>query len=431
MFADKGAIVTARDRRSAEALGETAVLLSNLGVNLVLGDAYLSDLTEDIIFRTPGMKYGLPELTAARARGAVVTSEMEVFFDLCPCKIYAVTGSDGKTTTTSIIAELLRAAGKTVHLGGNIGRPLLPDIETIAPDDVAVVELSSFQLISMRKSPDVAVVTNLSPNHLDVHGSMEEYIDAKKNILAHQGAFSRTVLNADNAITRGFADSVRGERMFFSRLEPCAYGVFLRADGWIVHAPSGTEILRAEEIKIPGLHNIENYLAAIAAVWGTVSPEIIRSVARTFGGVPHRAELVRVLDGVSYYNDSIGTSPTRTIRGTLSLYPEKIILIAGGYDKKIPFDPLGPAVVEHVKLLILMGATAPKIEAAVKAAAGYRDGNPAILHAASMEEAVSLAHQHAQPGDVVSLSPACASFDLYPNFEARGNHFKQLVQALS
>ena len=431
MFADKGAIVTARDRRSAEALGETAVLLSNLGVNLVLGDAYLSDLTEDIIFRTPGMKYGLPELTAARARGAVVTSEMEVFFDLCPCKIYAVTGSDGKTTTTSIIAELLRAAGKTVHLGGNIGRPLLPDIETIAPDDVAVVELSSFQLISMRKSPDVAVVTNLSPNHLDVHGSMEEYIDAKKNILAHQGAFGRTVLNADNAITRGFADSVRGERMFFSRLEPCAYGVFLRADGWIVHAPSGTEILRAEEIKIPGLHNIENYLAAIAAVWGTVSPEIIRSVARTFGGVPHRAELVRVLDGVSYYNDSIGTSPTRTIRGTLSLYPEKIILIAGGYDKKIPFDPLGPAVVEHVKLLILMGATAPKIEAAVKAAAGYRDGNPAILHAASMEEAVSLAHQHAQPGDVVSLSPACASFDLYPNFEARGNHFKQLVQALS
>ena len=431
MFADKGAIVTARDRRSAEALGETAVLLSNLGVKLVLGDAYLSDLTEDIIFRTPGMKYGLPELTAARAHGAVVTSEMEVFFDLCPCKIYAVTGSDGKTTTTSIIAELLRAAGKTVHLGGNIGHPLLPDIETIAPDDVAVVELSSFQLISMRKSPDVAVVTNLSPNHLDVHGSMEEYIDAKKNILAHQGAFSRTVLNADNAITLGFADSVRGERMFFSRLGPCAYGVFLRADGWIVHAPSGTEILRAEEIKIPGLHNIENYLAAIAAVWGTVSPEIIRSVARTFGGVPHRAELVRVLDGVSYYNDSIGTSPTRTIRGTLSLYPEKIILIAGGYDKKIPFDPLGPAVVEHVKLLILMGATAPKIEAAVKAAAGYRDGNPAILHAASMEEAVSLAHQHAQTDDVVSLSPACASFDLYPNFEARGNHFKQLVQALS
>lgn len=430
MFAEKGALVTARDRRSAEALGETADLLRGLGVTLVLGENYLSGLTEDIIFRTPGMKYGLPELSAARARGAAVTSEMEVFFDLCPCKIYAVTGSDGKTTTTSIIAELLRAAGKKVHLGGNIGHPLLPDIEEISPDDIAVVELSSFQLISMRKSPDVAVVTNLSPNHLDVHGSMDEYIGAKKNILAHQGAFSRTVLNADNETTCGFSKDVRGELLLFSRQTSCEHGVFLRKDGWIVHAPSGTEILRAQEIKIPGLHNIENYLAAIAAVWGEVPPETIRMVARAFGGVPHRAELVRVLDGVSYYNDSIGTSPTRTIRGTLSLYPQKIILIAGGYDKKIPFDPLGPAVVEHVRLLILMGATAGKIEAAVKAASGYREGNPEILHASSMEEAVALAHQYAHEGDVVSLSPACASFDLYPNFEVRGDHFKQLVHAL-
>lgn len=429
LFAEKGAIVTARDRRTSDALGDTAEELRALGVSLVLGEHYLTELNEDIIFRTPGMKFGLPELIAARARGAVVTSEMEVFFDLCPCRIYAVTGSDGKTTTTSIIAELLRAAGKTVHLGGNIGRPLLPEIESIGADDVAVVELSSFQLISMRKSPNVAVVTNLSPNHLDVHGTMEEYVAAKKNIFAHQGAFSRTVLNADNTITSGFAPEVRGDLLWFSRKSACTRGVFLRGDGMIVHAPSGEAILRAGEIKIPGLHNVENYLAAIAAVWGEVPVPCIRTVAREFGGVPHRAELVRVLDGVSYYNDSIGTSPTRTIRGTLSLYDRKIILIAGGYDKQIPFDPLGPAIVEHVKLLILMGATAAKIEAAVKAAEGYREGNPQILHVAGMEEAVATARRYARPGDIVSLSPACASFDMYPNFEARGNHFKALVNA--
>ena len=205
LFQEKGALVSARDKRSLEELGENGKILESLGVRLILGEGYLQDLNEDVIFRTPGMRYHLPELEAARKRGAAVTSEMEVFFQLCPCKIYAVTGSDGKTTTTSIIAELLKAQGKTVHLGGNIGKPMLPEIESIQPEDCAVVELSSFQLISMRESPDVAVVTNLSPNHLDVHKDMQEYIDAKKNIFLHQSAFSRTVLNAGNQITAAFA----------------------------------------------------------------------------------------------------------------------------------------------------------------------------------------------------------------------------------
>lgn len=427
LFQEKGALVSARDKRSLEELGDNGKALQERGVQLILGENYLEDLREDIIFRTPGMKYHLPQLEAARKRGAAVTSEMEVFFQLCPCKIYAVTGSDGKTTTTSIIAELLKAQGKTVHLGGNIGKPLLPEIESIQPEDCAVVELSSFQLISMRESPDVAVVTNLSPNHLDVHKDMQEYIDAKKNILLHQGAFSRTVLNAGNEITASFAPQVRGDCWMFRRGAPVERGVWCDGETIYVH---GQPLLPISQIRIPGWHNVENYMAAIAAVWGDVEPQTIRRVAETFAGVEHRAEFVRELRGVKYYNDSIATSPTRVISGMLSLFPQKILLIAGGYDKHIPFEPLGPAVCEKVKTLILLGDTAQKIQDAVQAAPQYQEGCPEILRVDNMEQAVAAAAAHAQPGDIVSLSPACAAFDLYPNFEVRGRHYKDIVNGL-
>ena len=427
LFQEKGAVVTVRDQRPLEKLGENGEVLRSLGVELRLGEDYLQDLNEDIIFRTPGMRYHLPQLEEARARGCAVTSELELFFRLCPCKIYGVTGSDGKTTTTSIIAEFLKAQGRTVHLGGNIGKPLLPEIESIAPEDVAVVELSSFQLISMRESPDVAVVTNLSPNHLDVHKDMQEYIDAKKNILLHQGALSRTVLNAGNEITTAFAPEVRGDCWMFRRGAPVERGVWCDGESIYVH---GEKLLEVSQIKIPGWHNVENYMAAIAAVWGDVEPQTIRHVAETFAGVEHRAEFVRELGGVKYYNDSIATSPTRVISGMLSLFPQKILMIAGGYDKHIPFEPLGPAVCEKVKTLILLGSTAQKIQDAVMAAPQYREGCPEILRVETMEEAVAAAAAHAQPGDIVSLSPACAAFDLYPNFEVRGRHFKEIVNKL-
>ena len=427
MFQEKGAVVSARDKRTLEELGENGETLQKLGVKLILGENYLQDLREDIIFRTPGMRYHLPQLETARKQGSVVTSEMEVFFELCPCKIYAVTGSDGKTTTTSIIAELLKAQGKTVHLGGNIGRPLLPEIESIQPGDRAVVELSSFQLISMGESPDVAVVTNLSPNHLDVHKDMQEYIDAKKNIFLHQNAFSRTVLNAGNEITASFAAQVRGDCWMFRRGSSAERGVWCDGEQIYVHQEP---LMPLSQIKIPGWHNVENYMAAIAAVWGDVSPEVIRQVAATFNGVEHRAEFVREFNGVKYYNDSIATSPTRVISGTLSLFPQKILMIAGGYDKHIPFEPMGPVVCEKVKTLILLGATAQKIEDAVKAADNYQEGAPEILRVETMEQAVAMAAAHAQPGDIVSLSPASAAFDLYPNFEVRGRHYKELVNGL-
>ncbi len=432
LFKKYGANVLACDKRDREALGENAEIAGQYGAQLRLGENYLKDLDADIIFRTPGMKFDMPELAQARKKGAVVTSEMEVFFDLCPCRIIAVTGSDGKTTTTTIISEILKAQGYNVHLGGNIGKPLLPEIESVTPEDIAVVELSSFQLISMRKSPDIAVVTNLAPNHLDIHKDMQEYIDSKKNIVLHQNAFGRAVLNLDNEISYSFKEEVRGRTYLFSRKNNVENGAYLRADGTIVMNEYGKEtvIMDSADIRIPGLHNIENYLAAISAVWGLADVQTIKSVAENFGGVEHRAELVRILDGVKYYNDAIGTSPTRTVKGMLSLFDQKIILIAGGYDKHIPYDDMGKVVPETVKVLILFGATADKIEAATKAAESYKDGNPVIIRVNNMEEAVAAARSNAVSGDIVAMSPASASFDMYKNFAEKGLHFKRIVNEL-
>lgn len=435
MFLKKGAKVLLCDKKDRSLFADKQALLDKLetmGASLKFGDDYLTDLCVDIIFRTPGMSFYNDELVKARENGIIVTSEMEVFFDLCPCKTIGITGSDGKTTTTSIIAEILKESGKKVHLGGNIGRPLLPIIEDIDPYDFCVVELSSFQLISMRKSPDISVVTNLAPNHLDIHKDMAEYINAKKNIILHQNAFSKTILNLDNEITKGFADFTRGQILYFSRHKACKNGAFLAKDGTIYMASNGKlrEIMKSSEIKIPGNHNIENYLAAICAVYDYVSIEDIKTVAHNFAGVEHRSEFVREINGVKYYNDSIASSPTRTAAGTLSLFNQKIIIIAGGYDKKIPFDELGKVIVDKVKVLILLGATSDKIEKAVTSAPGYSLSNPVIIRASSMDDAVMKASENAKPGDIVSLSPACASFDLYENFDKRGKHFKQIVNSL-
>lgn len=429
-FLNQGARVVACDRREREQVGELADRLEAAGAELKLGEGYLDNLEVDIIFRTPGMNFHLEELERARKRGIAVTSEMEVFFDLCPATIFAVTGSDGKTTTTTLIAKMLEAEGKTVHVGGNIGNPLLPEIENIKPEDFVVVELSSFQLISMRKSPDVAVVTNVTPNHLDIHKDMDEYVEAKKNILLHQNAFSRTVLNRDDEITEGFRKDVRGQSLGFSMTRRLHNGAWLSDDGFLHMAYRGVDVpvVDRKEIAVIGDHNISNYLAAITAVWGYVGVDSICKVAREFGGVEHRIEFVRELDGVKYYNDSIASSPTRTIAG-LKAFDQKVILIAGGYDKHIPFEPLAPYVVERVKALYLCGATAEKIENCIKSYEGYK-GQPPIIRAENLEDAVNLAHKNAEPGDIVTLSPACASFDAFPNFVARGNFYKELVNKL-
>ena len=433
LFLKKGISITLLDRKTPEKLGAIYEELKAAGVAFQLGDTYLNHLTDfDVVFRSPGMYFNNEKLQAARKQGVVITTEMEVFFDLCPCKIYAVTGSDGKTTTTTLISEFLQASGVTVHKGGNIGRALLPIIEQIQDNDAAVVELSSFQLLSMRQSPDVAVITNIAPNHLDVHGTMEEYIQAKTNLIAHQNAFSKTILNADNALTWNLAPMVRGMLVAFTRKTVPAYGAFLREDGMLCYqnGDTCTPVVAASDIRIPGIHNVENYLAAISAVWGEVTTDVIVQVAKTFGGVEHRIEFVRERKGVKWYNDSIATSPTRVLAG-LNSFQTKLTVIMGGYDKKIPFEPMAETVCDKVKTVILMGVTAPKIEAAIRGAKNYQEGHPQLLHVETMEEAVQTADQITKPGDIVTLSPACASFDKYPNFEERGLHYKRLVKELS
>ena len=428
LLLSRGIRVTACDKKNREALGIVAEQLEANGCSLRLGEGYLDGLTEDVIFRTPGMRPDLPQFTAAVKRGSILTSEMEVFFEVCPCPKIAVTGSDGKTTTTTIIAELLKRAGKTVHLGGNIGHPLLAETGKMKPEDIAVLELSSFQLMTMTHSPHIAVVTNLAPNHLDVHKDFREYIDAKENIFTHQSAEDIAVFNADNPYTLEEAGRAVGRARLFSRQKELEDGVFLRG-GAIIAKRDGAERqgMTAADIKLPGVHNIENYMAAIAAVDGLVPDGIIRDFAREFGGVEHRIELIRTRNGVRWYNDSIASSPSRTIAG-LNSFKEKVILIAGGKDKGISYESLGPVINDHVKLLILCGATAGVIRQSTEQAPNY--GGLEIADVTDYHEAVALADSRAEEGDVVILSPASTSFDRFANFMERGRVFKDIVNAL-
>ena len=431
IFSQEGAVVTLCDKKTLEGFGDYGQTLKDMGVNLFLGENYLDGLkNQDMIMRTPGFEFYTKELQDQLALGVQVTSEMELFFQLCPCKIYAVTGSDGKTTTTTLISEMLRESGKTVHLGGNIGKALLPIVRDVKEDDVAVVELSSFQLISMKQSPDVAVVTNVTPNHLDHHKDMQEYIDAKRNILIHQGRNSKAVLGYENDVSRNMEDDVNGKCVFFTRLTDisslpdCGY-----IDGEGILCVGGEKIVNQDEVGLRGKHNLENLLAAFCAVNGEVPYEVMTQVAKEFKGVEHRIEPVRTLNGVQWFNDSIASSPTRTIAGLRS-FPQKICIIAGGYDKKIPYEPLAQPVIDNVKLLVVMGQTGPAIEKVVKEHPDYEKSGIKILHADDMAHAVKLMYENTVAGDIVSLSPASASFDFYPNFEVRGRHFKDLVNAL-
>ncbi|MBQ7128865.1 MAG: UDP-N-acetylmuramoyl-L-alanine--D-glutamate ligase [Clostridia bacterium] len=432
LFKKYGACITVCDRKERSAFSQDVLeSVEKTGASLKFGEDYLKNLDIDILFRTPGMYFNQPILQEFIKKGVVVTSEMEVFFDICPCKIYAITGTDGKTTTTTIVSKVLEKAGKKVFLGGNIGTPLLPLIEQMTADDVAVVELSSFQLISMRKSPDISAVTNIFEDHMNVHKDMAEYIGAKINILSHQNAFSRTGLNMDNEETKKLSSLVRGKLIYFSRKQKPETGAYLSHDGYLCYTENGKteKIIHKDEIKIPGLHNVENYLTAIAVLHGDVENDCFVSVANEFGGVEHRIEFVRELDGVRYYNDSIATSPASVTAG-LKAFGKKVIIIAGGSDKQLDYTTLSGAINKYVKVLILLGETAEKIKKAVVEDKTYNQNEIKIIDADTLENAVNIARENAVLGDVISLSPASASFDKYKDFEERGRHFKKVVKDL-
>lgn len=426
--------ITVFDKKTEEELGKALIEEYVLqGINFSLGEDYLDNLHGyDIIFRTPGMRPDFPAIQKEIERGARLTSEIEMLIELCPSKIIAVTGSDGKTTTTTLIYKMLCEEGYNCYLGGNIGTPLFARIDEMKPEDIVVLELSSFQLMTLEKSPNISVVTNISPNHLDVHKSYEEYIDAKKNIFKYQTSDDILVLNYDNEITNDFANESKGTVRFFSTKSKITSGVALE-DGEIklIDEKEKISVININEILLLGMHNVENACTAIAAVKDLVTIESIQNVLTTFRGVEHRNEFIRELDGVKWYNDSIGTSPTRTIAG-LASFKDKVILIAGGYDKHLDYTDMGRYIVDHVKILILMGQTKDKIKTATLNEIKERGGDIElpIFECETLEDTVKIAFQNSVSGDSVFFSPASASFDMFKNFVERGNKFKDLVKDL-
>jgi UDP-N-acetylmuramoylalanine--D-glutamate ligase len=422
-----GAEVTAFDKKDKEQLGNAAVELENKGVTLVLGEDYLDKLNGfEVIFKTPSMRIDSPALLRAKEEGTYITSEMEEFIKYCPAKIFGITGSDGKTTTTSLIYNMLREEGYNTWIGGNIGTPLFSKIEEIKKDDKVVLELSSFQLMTITEPIEVSLITNISPNHLDIHKDMEEYIDAKKNIFKYGREEDLLVLNKDNEITNSIATERGGNILQFSIKEKVENGAFYNNGELYIF---NKRICNIDEIKLKGMHNVENLLAAFCCVNEDVSIKSMRNVAISFTGVEHRMEFIREINGVKYYNDSIASSPTRTIAG-LRAFDKKVILIAGGYDKKISFEPLAKEGYTYIKSLILLGVTKDKIKKAFEKIMSEKGINIPIFIVSTLEEAVNKANTIAENGDIVTLSPACASFDMFPNFEVRGNRFKEIINNL-
>lgn len=402
------------------------------GIKYILGDKYLEDLNDsDYIFRSPGVKPFLPEIEEAVKNGVILTSEMETFIHLTDATIIAITGSDGKTTTTTLTSLFLKEAGKNVYVGGNIGTPLLDKVEQITKEDYVVLELSSFQLMTMKEKMDRVAITNVAPNHLDYHRDYEEYIEAKANIFKNQDEFGLLVLNEDNEFTKRYEKEAKGRIRKFSLEKEVGCGVYYN-NGKIISSVGckEEEIMDVKDIKLVGMHNVANICTAASLVIDITGKDAIIKVAKEFGGVEHRMELVKELNGVKWYNDSIASSPSRTIAG-LKSFNQKIILIAGGYDKHIPYDVMGEYLIDKVKLMILVGTTAPKIkEAAQKEAMKRNIETMPIVEFDNLKDAVEYANSNAQKGDIVAMSPASASFDLYKNFMVRGDYFKKLVNDL-
>ena len=429
-FYDKNAKVTVF---STNALSdEIMAKINKYRYEVELGEDNLSRLKGfDIIFRSPSALPTKHEFQSAVKKGAILTSEIEMVLKLAPCKIIGVTGTEGKTTTTSLIYEICKKAGYNCFLGGNIGKPIFTKINQMKPEDIVILELSSFQLMGMTVSPNIAVVTNIFPDHLNVHKSYEEYQDAKKSIFRNQTEEGIVILNKDNEITEKFADEVKGKTIFFSSTKKLKNGyVYDREDGFIKKCTDGKceKILNKNDIKLRGVHNYENICSALAATETVASKEAQIEAVKNFKGVEHRLEFVREIDGVKYYNDSIGTSPASTIAG-LNAFDENIILLAGGSDKGLDYKEIGEVIAKKVGTLILTGPTAQKIEEATKQALS-EEKSIEIIHTNNLEESVKVAKEKARSGDIVLLSPASASFDAFKNFEERGNYFKTLVNNL-
>ncbi|MGN1297523.1 MAG: UDP-N-acetylmuramoyl-L-alanine--D-glutamate ligase [Clostridia bacterium] len=384
----------------------------------------------DIIFRSPSCLPTKPELEEEAKRGAIVTTEIEMLMKMCPCKIIGVTGSDGKTTTTSLISTILKQAGHHTYLGGNIGTPLFTKLSEIKPEDIVVLELSSFQLMRMKTSPNIGVITNITPNHLNIHKDYQEYIEAKKNIFKYQNENDFVVLNYDNEITRKCAKEANSQVIFFSDREKLENGFIV--DGKIIKECQDNirkHILDTQEVILKGEHNYQNIATALAATKTLVNLEDAVETIKKFNSVEHRLEFVKEINRVKWYNDSASSSPTRTISG-IHAFDEELILIAGGYDKNLDYTPLAKPIVDKVKTLLLIGQTSGKIFEAVKQEMEKQNKDVRIYICDTLKETVDIANRTAKAGQVVLFSPGSASFDMFKNAYDRGNQFKNLVNKL-
>lgn len=397
----------------------------------LFGKTYLSKLHDfDLILRSPSCLPTIPELQEEAERGAIVTTEVELLMKMCPCQVIGVTGSDGKTTTTTLIYEILKKAGYNCYVGGNIGIPLFTKLNEILPDDKVVLELSSFQLMGMEISPDISVITNITPNHLNVHKDFEEYIEAKKNIFKYQDRDGILILNYDNEITKNCAAETKGKVIFFSSKEKLDNGYIV--DGDVIKECDDKlrkHIVSSKELIIRGRHNYENICSAIAATKTLVDLQTAIEVIKTFPGVEHRIEFVKEINGVKWYNDSASSTPSRTISG-LNAFNEEIVLIAGGADKNLDYTPIAKPILSKVKTLILMGQTAGKIFDSVKEEQERENKEINIYMVNSLSQAVILAKRYATPGQVVLFSPASTSFDMFKNMYDRGQKFKDIVNKM-
>ena len=421
---DLGATVTGFDMKSEEELGHIAKEFKGKGIKLELGKEYLDRLTGfEVVFKTPSMRIDSAALIRCANEGAYITSEMEEFVRYCKGKVFGITGSDGKTTTTTIVSKLLKEQGHTTWVGGNIGNPLFSSIEEIKENHMVVLELSSFQLMTMESLIDVAIVTNITPNHLDMHKDMDEYVNAKKRVFEYQDENCLLVLNDDNYITSGFVKEGKGKVVKFSTSKVEGEDAYYNDGKLYIY---DKEVCKKEDIIIKGMHNIENYLAAFLAVYNEVSLETMKKVAETFGGVAHRCEFVREINGVKYYNDSIASTPTRTLAG-LKAFDQPVIVIAGGYDKHVPFEPLAFEGYEKIKSIVLLGAAKEKIAKCFDDLKKEKEIVVPVYIVDDLKEAVYKCNEISEEGDIVTLSPACASFDMFKNFEVRGNVFKDIV----
>lgn len=426
---EKKAQVTVFDERTIDEISQDIInKINTYEFKYSFGKNCLENLKGfNIIFRSPSCLPTKPELQEEANRGAIVTTEVEMLMEMCPCKIIGVTGSDGKTTTTSMINAILQKAGYNTFLGGNIGTPLFTRLPEIKPDDIVVLELSSFQLMNMHVSPDIAVITNITPNHLNIHKDYEEYIEAKKNIFKNQNENGILILNYDNDITKSCAKEAKGKVVFFSSKEKLDNGFIVDED--VVKECEDKvrkHILNTDEVILRGNHNFQNIATALAATKTLVDTDVAVQAIKEFKPVEHRIEFIREIDGVKWYNDSASSSPTRTLSG-INAFKENIILIAGGYDKNLDYEPLAKPVVDKVSSLILIGQTAEKIFDVVKSESEKENKKIDIYMCDSLEQTIEIAKKSAKKGDVVLFSPASASFDMFKNFADRGEKFKKLV----